>query len=218
MPKNDYKPSWTGLDRNETRTAKKKFEEYLQDSHIESISDLDLLTELVKKEQLQERIWKQTEDIQKKTAGIDGKPIIPKSIQSALNENLEQIISLKDRLGLSKKEKQLGFEETWGSIQKKLETYAKENSGEFEWKCPKCNNWFLLCLKIDDYNTFDFTMFKGTYLYNEEMFKDVYEGKLKLEDVARYWGQPLTDYVKGIYEKVYLKEREAQERLTNEKK
>jgi len=69
----------------------------------------------------------------------------------------------------------------------------------------------LLLRKVDDYNAFDFKMFKGTYLYNEEMFKDIDNGKITKEDVARYWGLQNTDYINGIYEKVYSLEKKKQE-------
>ena len=50
-------------------------------------------------------------------------------------------------------------------------------------------------------------MFKGTLLYNKVLMEFIDNGKLTIEEVSKVFGLQNTDYIKGIYNKVYLKEK-----------
>lgn len=210
MSSKKFKPQWTGLnDRKEKDWARKRFKEYGDSAHIDSHSDFELLVELVKREVIQERYWKKIEEIEKKASKIDGSAAIPKGVINSLDDNLEQIIKLKDLIGLGQGDKKKAkFEEIWDSIQRKLQKYSETHRGEFLMKCPHCGKYVQLLRKIKDYDTHDFKMFRDTFLYNETLMKFIDDKILTVDQVAEIWGLELPDYIIGIYEKIYLKEKE----------
>lgn len=206
-----YTPQWSGLNVVEQKWAQQRYDEYLKYHHyIDNYSDLQILEELVWTEAISERYKIKIEKLDENTNLSN----IPKELLTSLNEFQKRAIQLKEKLGLFEERKQSTFLDFWIKFKTKLLNWSLTHRGQFQMKCPHCGNMVLLLRKIDDYNTFDFTMFKGTVLYNYEMFKDVHEGKITIEDMSRYWGIPLTDYCKGMYERVFLVDLEKNKNKT----
>ncbi len=90
-----FKFEATGLADDEKKEAKKQFSSYKRQYNIDNLSDLQLLSELVFREALQNRYKKQIEELSKKQ-----KEVIPKHIIESLNSNLAEIIKVKEKLGL----------------------------------------------------------------------------------------------------------------------
>ena len=90
-----YEFKGSGLTAKERRWAKKRFDEYKEHYHIDHLSDLQLLEDLVFREALQERFKKQIEKIEKTKANKEN-VIVPKNIIESLDGNLEQIIIIKE--------------------------------------------------------------------------------------------------------------------------
>jgi hypothetical protein len=113
-----YEYRGVGLSKYENKLGHEKFDEYCAIYHITQFSDLQLLEELVYREILQER-FKEQIDSQKAKHDAKQKSVkeedqteftIPTYTIEAMNENLEQVLSLKDNLGLlSNKEGDDGF-------------------------------------------------------------------------------------------------------------
>ena len=124
-----------GLSGQEKKLARTKFREYQTNYHIENFSDIQLLEELVYRETIQERYKKKVEDLNTKVK----KQIIPKFVQSALDDNLNQILILKDKLGLfeDKKETKDAFKHIQ-ILKKKFKAWREENQGSRTCICPHC--------------------------------------------------------------------------------
>ena len=192
---------WVGLSEEEEPKADLLFKRYKENNHIEGFSDIRDLKNLIVLEIIQERYQKRIQEL----IGANKNP--PKYMLDTLHDNLNQIMTLKDKLGLNtaKEEEWIDF---WGKLKKKLQKHIEENRGAFTMKCPHCGNFTLLTRKVEDYNTFPFKCFKGTVLYNEELFKLIDKGVLSKEQVANVFGCSV-DYIDRIYEKVYLIERQS---------
>lgn len=191
------------IDNEERKFAKSLFKKYLDTSHIEHPSEIHQLNKLVWLETWAKRIEKQITEKNEK------KQLVPKGLTNDYLSILDKISIIKEQLGLFAKKGE-SWLEFWGKLLKKLLLYAQSHKGAFYFKCPHCLEMTLILRKIDNYNTFPFIMFKGTHLYNEPLMRFIEEGKLTVEEVAEIWGLPRTDYIKGIYEKVYLAERRKQ--------
>lgn len=205
-----FKPAWVGLDRNETRWAKKRFDDYQLAAHIDSFSDCELLEELVKREALQERTWKTSEAIAEKSKEIDGKKsAAPKYLIEDLNNNLEQILILKEKLGLSVIKKE-DFLEQWKKILSQVDLYVNqgENDYVFHFKCPDCGRMTLLRKDLTQFiETIKHPFFTdGNLIYNKRLFKLLDEKKITEEDVAVILDcHP--QFVEKTYKDIYLKEK-----------
>lgn len=188
------------LDKHEQDRAQLIYDEYLAANHIESPVELDTLKNLV-----QIRIWLQRMEL--KIKKLNKKDDF--SNKNLMNDYLALMNKRKEiekDLGLftNKKEGWLNF---WQKYLKKLKLYVLSHRGMFVFKCPKCQNLALIVRKISDYDTFDFTMFRGTVLFNVKLMEFIDSGKLTIREVSEIWGLPRDDYVKGIYEKIYLPEK-----------
>ena len=197
---------WIGLTNAEARKANSKFREYANTYHLTTVSDKSLLEDYVYLDVFGERILEQ---IHKLSDG-DDKTIIPKDLMEQYHNNLEQKLILADKLGFGEIKKQSSWLEFWSRLKEKAKLYSLENRGLCTAKCPYCKKLFLLLKKIDDYESFDFTMFKGTILYNKKLMELIDQKKLTMEEVSEIWGLQNTDYVNGIFNKIYLKEKSSQ--------
>lgn len=207
----EFEPKWSGLSDSEKKWAKARFEDYKKDYSIINLSDLVLLENLIFIETLQEQYKRKIQQLTEAAKNIPNGLIIPDNILKALREFQEQEIELREKLGLFEDKKKDDFLSIWTSLKKKINIHANENRGAFQFKCPTCGNLALLVKKVSDFETCDFKMFKGTWLYNEHMFKLYDEGKLTFEDIGKFFGLQSIDYIKKIYEKIYLPEKKAKE-------
>jgi len=186
--KEEYKFKGEGLEDTEKRNAHKKFDEYCEAYHISSVSDLQLLEELVYRETLGARI-KNTIADKKKNQEQEKKEItVAKYMIEALNENLEQILALKEKLGLfENKDGQNGFDYIQ-QLKEKFKNWEEQNQLCRETKCPHCSKMILLHLRIDKYEAIKHPYFTDLIIGNEEMWKWVKEGKISKEELAKALG------------------------------
>ena len=106
--KQKYEYRGIGLNKSEKYFGQKKFDEYCSIYHINAYSDLQLLEEVVYREILQEQFKVQIEEkkkeIEKKNKTLaekDQKEIaVPTYVVDAMNTNLDQVLALKEKLGL----------------------------------------------------------------------------------------------------------------------
>ena len=92
----------TGLSTAEKKIAKKLFNKYLKSyPGIDNLSDFQLLENLIFREILQKK-YKEKIGYLTKNKKVEDTQIIPGHLINALNTNEEQILLLKDKLGLFK--------------------------------------------------------------------------------------------------------------------
>ncbi len=179
-------PSFSDLD--EQLLAETRFRNYLENSQIESSSDLDTLKSLIFNEVFEIRIQKDLNDFQSKE-----KPP-PEKLTKQLVDIQNQKSSLKIKLGIDKKEEEQDDLSALQLLQKRVDNYINDHKEEFSFglgfECQKCNhkNWetFLLYKRVKDFKSLKHPWYAGRFLFNYEIIKDVKDGKISKEDATRY--------------------------------
>ena len=180
-----YKFSGTGLNAKEKHWAEKRFEEYKKFHHVESLSDLYLLEELVYRETIQERTKQEIADLSK-GGQEEKKKSIPHYMQETLDKNLEKIIELKTKLGLfdEKKDEDSPYKYI-EDLKKKFNIWLEENQGSRSLICPHCSQIMLLKIKTDVWESQKHPFFRDRILTNEHLISLYKEKKITKQDVAK---------------------------------
>ena len=203
-----YEYQGIGLSRTEFKYGKEKFEQYCSVYHINTFSDLQLLEELIFREILQEQFKVQIEE--KKTATAkknktlkadDQKEIaIPTYVVDAMNKNLEQVLSLKEKLGLLNKEDQNDGFTYIEQLRKKFKLWEAENQASRTFVCPHCAKILMLHVKPDVWEIQEHKFFRDKILCNEHLVKLFKEKKITDDDCAKILGVS-KQYVSWLIEK-----------------
>lgn len=200
--KNDmFEFDGVGLNSTEKKWGKKRFEAYKERYHIDNLSDLQLLSELVFREAIQNRTKQQIETYTNSKTTSD-KPKIPSNLLSALDENLDKILSLKKELGLLQEVKGDDPFKYVQQLKKKFKKWLEENQGSRTIKCPHCSKMIMLKIRTDKWEVKKHPYFKDSILTNKHLVKLYKEGKLTKEDCAKILGCSKF-YIDWLVEKWY---------------
>ncbi len=175
--------------KKEQELAESRFKNYLENSELESASDIDTLKSLIFIEIYESRIQSKLND-----QALDGKNINEKLIKSLVNVQ-NQKNTLKVKLGIDRKEDERDDLSAYQLLHKRVDNYIQNHKNEFSFnlgfQCEKCNhkNWdsFLLYKRIKDFDgQIKNPWFIGRFLCNYEILKDVKDGKITKEQAVRY--------------------------------
>ena len=212
--KDKYKFNGSGLTTKEKNWARKRFNEYIKAYHIETLSDLQLLEELVFREALQERTKEKISELEKNKT-VKEKNVIPHYLTESLDSNLDQIFKLKEKLGLFEEKKVEEGYTKFVKLQKKFKKWCEENQGSRYSKCPHCSKPILWLIRTEAWEHFKHPFFKDNYLANEHLWKLYKEGKITKLDVAKVLQGAgfdnaknivSTDYIDWLEKKIFNKE------------
>lgn len=173
----------TGLTLKEKNAAEKKFENYRKNYSIDKLSDLELLSEKVFREALQERT-KQKIGILAKNKRVDSINGIPLPLLKSLDDNLEQILKIDEKLGLFSQKKENDPFQYIEILKKKFKRWLLENPDRYI-TCPHCSKAILLAIKPEHYNVIKHPFYRNNCVFNEQAFKLLKEGKITKLDVAK---------------------------------
>ena len=181
--------------------ANKLLEEVLNEASITSISDRDTLKQFIDNSILIERIKAEIKKEYEK-----GNPSIPLKMSEELRSLQDLNYTLKERLGLTKKESQDVLEE-WNKLKEKAINYYKEHAGCNVARCPYCKKLFMILKDMRGHTTEKIPIFKKTLLYNKKLFeKFEKQESLTLDDMMEILGVS-ADYIYYVLEKVYKNEK-----------
>jgi len=203
QPVDKYEFKGVGLTRREKTKATKYFEDYQNRYHIEHISDLNLLEELVYREVIQDQYKKKVANLNSQK-GLENKDVVPRHIFEALNNNLEQILILKEKLGLLEDKKGDDPYKYFEILKKKFKKWREENQGSRTLICPHCSQIVLLKIRTEAWEVLKHPFFKDKILANKHLWKCYKEGKITREDIAEILGCS-PDYVTWLETKIYSK-------------
>ena len=195
-----------GLTKGEKNKAKKRCEEYKQRYHIESLSDIQLLEQLVFREILQERTKKQVRKVTKAKKKVEENAISPYLLK-VLNENEERILILKEKLGLFEEKKGEDPFKYIQRLKKKFKKWREENQGSRTLICPHCSKMVILKIRTKAWEALKHPFFKDRILANKHLWDLHRKGKITKEDIAKVLGCS-PDYVEWLEEKIYSKPSE----------
>jgi len=204
----EYKFEGVGLTTREKHSGEDLFNKYKQKHHVENLSDLQLLSELVFREIIQIRIKKKIGKLAKdKKKGKDDKETksetVPTYLFKALDENLEQILILKEKLGLFAEKKEDEYK-AFEILEKKFDIWKKNHLEERKVTCPFCSKIFFLNIRTDKFKESKLELFKNKVLCNEHLWICYKEGKITKDDMAKVLNVS-EDYIDWLEEKIYNK-------------
>jgi len=203
--KNENKFTGTGLSKTEIKNGKKLFDNYKENYHIEQLSDLQLLQDLVYLEILQIRYKNRIAEIEKNNETAGGKKQSSAYIVKALNENLAQILILKEKLGLFETKKDNDGYLALSRLKEKFKKWLEENQASRTIKCPHCSQMILLKIKTDAWEALKHPFFRDSILGNKPLWKLYKNSKLTKEEVAEILGVA-PDYIEWLEKKIYSKD------------
>jgi uncharacterized C2H2 Zn-finger protein len=194
--------SFVGLGETEKIKAMQLYDKYVAENSFENLAEKSSLTNLVYLEALNDRIKLFIEKEEKAKNGA-----IPIQMVEQLISNNEQIMKLKDQLGMLKNKDNDSFLIAWEELKRKALAYYNTHAGETFVKCPECQKLFRLLMKIDGLEVVKASFFKGTSLYNTKLLKLYEDKRLTVEEVAEILGVH-SKYIDFIFQNIYLKEKE----------
>ena len=194
--------SFIGLNETEKVKALQLYDRYITEHSFESLAEKSTLVNLVYLEILNDRIKLFIEQEGKEKSGA-----IPIRMTEQLIENTNQIMSLKEKLGMMRDAESESSLDLKKELEEKALTYYNEHAGETYVKCPECQSLFRLLMKIDGLEPAKATFFKGTTLYNQKLMELYHYKKITLDEMAEILGVN-TKYIVFIYENIYLKKSE----------
>jgi len=197
-----YRFQGAGLSAEEKKSAKKRFDKYLKSyPGIDNLSDFQLLENLIFREIVQEK-YKEKIGYLTKNKEVKDAQIIPGHLMNALNNNEEQILILKEKLGLFKEKNIDDAYKEREILEKKFDIYRKEHPEEFKTTCPFCSEVFFLNIRTDKYKESKLKLYKNKVLCNEHLWKCYKEGKITKDDMALVLNTS-PDYIDWLEEKIY---------------
>jgi len=185
------------LDDKEKELATKIYEAYLSHHEFDSFSDLATLSTLVYSEVLLTRIQKAINACTDK----DGKSYISDKLLGSHEDLVNQILSLKKKLGIDREEKQDEMT-ALQLLKKRFNAWVNENKASctiaVPFTCQSCGRedvkMVLLRKIVRDWTAIDHPAFLGRFYYSKHAMDMVEAGTLSKEDYAKIF-QVSVDYV-----------------------
>jgi len=165
------------VDREEQTLAKDLLKKYCKDYVIETISDKNTLKQLIYLEVIQNRLETSMNQLHTENKAV------PLQIMDSLHKNIDEIIVLKETLGITKKNKEQDVNPI-EILKKKFKKWRENNQGSRTLVCPHCSKMILLKIRTEVWEAQKHPFFKDKILANVGLVKLYKEGKLNKEDVA----------------------------------
>lgn len=200
-----YQFQGLGLTTSEKRVGKTNFEAYISNyPHLNKQSALQLLEELIYYELLQHRYKQKVANLNKKKRDENAQ-VIPGTLKDGMNENLEQIMKLKEKLGLFDSKEKLDAYQDIKNLEKKFEEYRKRNPLSFKVTCCHCSKIMFLKRRTENYEPFISPFFaEDKILINRPLMELYHKGKITKEEASDILGVT-PDYLNWVDEKFFLK-------------
>ena len=186
------------LSEEEKKTSRLLLRKYINTYTIETISEENILKQLVFLEVFNNRLQGELNQYHQ-----SNQPSPVKTIE-ALHSNLNQISELKERLGLfksDKAEKDEGYA-IIDTLFKKWKIWRQENSGSRSLICPHCQKMVLLKIRTEAWEAQKHPFFKDRILTNHHLMLMLRLGQITKRDVALVLGTSI-DYISWLIKKVY---------------
>ena len=163
---------------------------------------MELLEELCYKELLQTKCKENIADKEKKAKDEKKDFNVPKYLVETMNENLQEILSLKEKLGLlNVNDNNDGFKYI-ELLKSKFKVWMNENQASRTIVCPHCSKIVLLKISTEIWESQKHPFFKDKTLYNEHLIDMYLTNKITAEDVAKVLGTS-PKYTEWLIEKFH---------------
>lgn len=180
-------------DPKEKKLAKKLLSLYLKDYEANTVSDKNMLQQLVYLEIVQVRMQDEMNKVHKEDNAI------PLNMLEALQTNLSTIEKLKEQLGLIKADKD--DRNAFDVLKDKFKRWRHENQGSRSMVCPHCSKMIMLKIRPEIWEAQAHPFFKDRLLTNEHLITLLKSNTITREDVSKILGTS-TDYVDWMLSKL----------------
>ena len=183
-------------DKEEKKYAKDLLIRYLQDFSLETISDVNLLKQLIYLEVFQKLRLQKTADVFQKE-----NQAVPIAILDAIHRNLDKIIELKNALRLTRLT--VEQDDAYKALQlliKKSKIWREENQASRTRVCPHCGKMVLWIMRPEVWEIYKHPFFKDRTVGNEHLVHLYKERTLTKEDLSKIF-EVSTDYIDWLCEK-----------------
>lgn len=173
-------------DKHEKEYAKKLMDKYLSEYEFENSSEKDTLAHLIYCEVTIKRI-KELMNIQKK----ESNGAVPQQLSVELRDYMNQVIDIKEKLGMNKKKEENSPLKTWMDLKEKALDWAKTHEAETTLKCVSEGTKILMSdmtvKNIEDVNEGDeiiaFKENSYTRIKKAKVLKKTYSGIRKVLEI-----------------------------------
>lgn len=189
------------VDPKEREIATQLALKYLSDYTIETISDRTNLKEVIRLEVIQERLHEKMEDMYK-----DNAKAVSLQILDAIHKNTDAIIRIKTSLGLTNKNQKTGYDALTELI-KRHKAWREENQLSRHLKCPHCQDFIWLKMRVEAWEARKHPFFKDNMVYNKVLFEKYYNQPVIVNDgfiaevleVSKDFPVWVVEKVKGVH-------------------
>ena len=183
-------------DKEEIKLAKELEKKYLSEYTIESVSDKNMLYYLIYLEVLH------TAKLQKAANEFtSSNENLPSWLLDSIHKNINQIIEIKEKLGLTKKEEVSNDAyKSLETLKKKFKIWCEQNQASRTLVCPHCSQMIMLKIRTEAWEAQKHPFFKDRILGNESLIRLYKQGKLNKEDIANILGTS-ADYTEWLISK-----------------
>jgi len=182
--------------RREKELARKLFDKYIKDYIIESVGELNTLSELVYLEvvqtMMQEKMMIMAESHKNKEISSD--------LLEMIHKNSLMIMKLKDTLGINKKKDEKTSFDALQNMMHRAKLWREQNQGSRSLMCPHCSKMILLKIRTDKYDASKHPFFKDKILYNQALIDLLVRGRLTRDECAAVL-EVSPDYMDWLLEK-----------------
>jgi len=191
------------IDEKEINFVRNLLNRYLSQRSFENEAEKDLLKQLLYTSLLIDRL-----QIILNTAYQKSNPEMNVHMIERMQELTNQSISFKKQLGLIAEEtEQANWVEYQKALDKKALQYFSEHAGETYTRCPECKKIIRLLMKVDNLTPAQATFFRGTTLFNRDLYQMYHDKRITLEEMAKIFGVSNRE-ITYLYENLFLKEIE----------
>ena len=186
-------------DLEDKKLAKSLLKKYLRDYVPETISDVNTLRSILFLEILNLRFQDELN-----TAKKDKHPTNQRTVET-IHKNLNQILVLKDSLGLLKDKKEGNVKEADKKIaimRKQFKLWCDNNQLSRQCTCPYCGQMFLLRIRMDHWEAQKHPFLKDRILYNRPLTELYLNGTITKETLSRIL-ECSPDYIDWIISKIH---------------
>ena len=171
-------------DKEEIKLAKELEKKYLSEYTIESVSDKNLLYYLIYLEVLHTaKLQKAANEF---TASNEN---LPTWLLDSIHKNINQIIEIKDKLGLTRKEEVTN--DAYHSLEilrKKFKLWCENNQASRTLVCPHCSQMMMLKIRTEQWEAQKHPFFKDRLLGNETLILLYKQNRLTKEEIGNILG------------------------------
>lgn len=187
-------------DLKERKLAKNLLVRYLQDFSNITVSDKNILKDLIYYEVVQIRLQTKLNVLHDKDGAV------PSNLMDNLRANSEMILSLKTSLNLLNKDQKSGYD-VIEILKKRFKAWREENQATRTLCCPYCGKMIMLKIRTEAWEAQKHPFFKDRILYNKHLIELYKNNKVTKEDLSLIF-ECSPDYVDWVINKIEHKKEE----------